>query len=401
MNLQASSDDIYGAAIWFTKTYGSVAAPTVVVDQVGMGGIAWMTYFGGALVSTASIGAYRDGATGAGVPGAMWINLVTADAVHHRRVDLRPLGAYFNKDLEDWDFSVGTDSTADAFLVDGGANTATFNVPLTVVGNIAATNLSGTNTGNVTLAGETYITIAGQVITAADINLATQVTGTLDSANIDQSLSIATLALSGAITQAADTDVNNVFGRSKVFAIATDYASFAHYDHASLSNYGFAQGPSTDGTFINTPTGGLITFRVNNAQIMRMDATGLGIGMTPVRTLDVTGTFGVTGVATLITGVNTPKVRSVTIASGTLAVTSADLWLNITPEGGADDTLDTITGGTLGQHLYITAVSNIITLIHFSGAGSFIINTAANKTMQWYQLFHFIHNGTYWFEVAS
>jgi hypothetical protein len=139
-------------------------------------------------------------------------------------------------------------------------------------------------------------------------------------------------------------------------------------------------------------------------KLVQITAAGLfGIGMTPVRTLDVSGTFGVTGAATLITGVITPKTRSVTISSDTIAVTSADFWLNVSPQSGTTDTIASITGGTAGQHLYITAVggSDVITLTHFSGAGSFVLNTAANKTVQWYQLFHFIHNGTYWFEVAS
>jgi hypothetical protein len=441
VNLQASSDDIYNAGLWFTKTYGTVAAPVVVADQVGMGGIAWMTYFGGALVSTASIGAYRDGATGAGVPGAMWVNLVTADAVHHRRVDLRPLGAYFNKDLEDWDFSVGTDLTADAFLVDAGAGagvgTVNINVPINLnsvvyvssanpgfvftESDAAANNkfwtmlINGGVFSHIVLSDDLlttapYLTVtrSGATITSVAIGgTAATVAGTLGVTGATTLSS--TVAITGAITQAADTDVNNVFGRVKLFAVAGDYAALAHYDHASLTNYGFAQGPSTDGTFINTPTGGMIYFKINNVEKMRMDATGLGIGMTPARTLDVTGTFGATGAATLgstlsvATGLITPKTRSVTIASDTFAVTSADFWLNVSPQSGTTDTIATITGGTAGQHLYITATggSDVITLTHFSGAGSFVLNTAANKTVQWYQLFHFIHNGTYWFEVAS
>lgn len=42
---------------------------------------------------------------------------------------------------------------------------------------------SGTNTGDVTLAGQSYLTLVGQQITAAQINLGTQVTGTLPIAN--------------------------------------------------------------------------------------------------------------------------------------------------------------------------------------------------------------------------
>lgn len=53
------------------------------------------------------------------------------------------------------------------------------------VGTVTGSNLSGTNTGNVTLAGLTYLSIVGQVITAAAINLATMVTGNLPVTNLN------------------------------------------------------------------------------------------------------------------------------------------------------------------------------------------------------------------------
>lgn len=63
-------------------------------------------------------------------------------------------------------------------------------------GNISATNLSGTNTGNVTLTGETYLTIAGQAITVSSVNVSgTQITGILKAASFP--------ALSGVITTSA------------------------------------------------------------------------------------------------------------------------------------------------------------------------------------------------------
>ena len=57
---------------------------------------------------------------------------------------------------------------------------------ITVAGTIAATGLSGSNTGDVTLAGSpNYITIAGQVITRSLVNLGSHVTGNLPVANLD------------------------------------------------------------------------------------------------------------------------------------------------------------------------------------------------------------------------
>ncbi len=57
---------------------------------------------------------------------------------------------------------------------------------LTVTGAVTGSNLSGTNTGNVTLAGENYLSLSGQQITAADVNLTSNVTGDLPFSNIDQ-----------------------------------------------------------------------------------------------------------------------------------------------------------------------------------------------------------------------
>jgi len=51
-------------------------------------------------------------------------------------------------------------------------------------GNVTGSNLSGTNTGNVTLLGENYLSLAGQAITAHPINLSgTNVTGEFSASN--------------------------------------------------------------------------------------------------------------------------------------------------------------------------------------------------------------------------
>ena len=43
------------------------------------------------------------------------------------------------------------------------------------------------------------------------------------------------LNITGSITQAADTDINNIFGRVRLGSYVTDYAYFSHYDHGSNS----------------------------------------------------------------------------------------------------------------------------------------------------------------------
>ncbi|MFZ1249619.1 MAG: hypothetical protein WAQ24_04860, partial [Candidatus Saccharimonadales bacterium] len=78
---------------------------------------------------------------------------------------------------------IGGTSTGDILLGGGSASTGctltNSSGALACTAAVTGSNLSGNNTGDVTLAGQTYLSIAGQVITANQINLTTNVTGTL------------------------------------------------------------------------------------------------------------------------------------------------------------------------------------------------------------------------------
>lgn len=71
------------------------------------------------------------------------------------------------------------------------------------------TTLEGTDHAAVTLAGETYLSLAGQQITAADVNLGSQVTGTLPITNGGTGQTTAAAAFNG-IKQPATTTVTGV-----------------------------------------------------------------------------------------------------------------------------------------------------------------------------------------------
>lgn len=79
--------------------------------------------------------------------------------------------------------SGGPITTSGSITLDLGAITPT---SVAATGTVTGSNLSGTNTGDVTLAGQNYLSIAGQVITANPVNLSgTHVTGNLPVANLN------------------------------------------------------------------------------------------------------------------------------------------------------------------------------------------------------------------------
>ncbi len=97
-------------------------------------------------------------------------------------------------------------STSGVFRLNNGADRFTVDAS----GNITANNLSSTNTGDVSLAGQTYLSIAGQVITANAINLGgTNVTGVLLGTNggtgVNNGAKTLTLGASLATTGTAST----------------------------------------------------------------------------------------------------------------------------------------------------------------------------------------------------
>jgi hypothetical protein len=91
---------------------------------------------------------------GGGIASAyLNVNQVDAAGVHHTRLQIRNSGFIINPNAEDWDTIIQTDGSATAFVMDGGLNTATFNVALTatagltVVGAVSVSGVSNLNGG--------------------------------------------------------------------------------------------------------------------------------------------------------------------------------------------------------------------------------------------------------------
>ena len=115
---------------------------------------------------------------------------------------------------------------------------------------------------------------------------------------------------------------------------------------------------SDTNTGIYFPAADTIAFTEGGVESMRIDSSGqVGIGMTPARKLDVTGTFGVTGAATFgNTGVTNGLINS---NDGLYFAIDADnddandnnnfLWLKDTATGSGGTTLMTLRAtGNLG-----------------------------------------------------
>jgi hypothetical protein len=110
--------------------------------------------------------------------------------------------------------------------------------------------------------------------------------------NVEQMRIDATrMTVTNGMRAAYDTDAASTFGRAAVGynGAATDEASFAHLDSNSGTAYALKQTTAGE-TTLNGATGTTMYFRLNNATLMELDATGLGIGnVTPTTLLDVNG----------------------------------------------------------------------------------------------------------------
>lgn len=114
-----------------------------------------------------------------------------------------------------------TGGTIDGTVIGSSVPAAGHFTTIAASSTISASNFSGSssgvNTGNVTLAGENYVTIAGQVVTAHSVDLSSQVTGRLTTSNLPSSglsTTIVTAALTGIGTQGSMTFTNGILTAS-------------------------------------------------------------------------------------------------------------------------------------------------------------------------------------------
>ena len=109
------------------------------------------------------------------------------------------------------------DGTAIGSTTPSTGDFSTLHATGTITGSNLTGSTSGVNTGNVTLTGDTYLTLSGQQITAHAVNLGTQVTGNLATTSLPTaglSVTITTAKLTGGGSNGSQTFTNGVLTAS-------------------------------------------------------------------------------------------------------------------------------------------------------------------------------------------
>lgn len=96
------------------------------------------------------------------------------------------------------------------------------------------------------------------------------------------------ITVTGTITQSADSDQANVFGRVRMDSRLTDNMCLSHYDHSGTGSYALAQNAS-GGVVVNAVTGQGGALAVNGAAIAIWTATSMAFGASSTDTITHTG----------------------------------------------------------------------------------------------------------------
>lgn len=135
-------------------------------------------------------------------------------------------------------------------------------------------NAANTKTLNLSVNNSALVGITTTIRTFANLGV-----NKAPSVALDVSGAIAgdsTLTLTSTITAASDMDSTHVIGRGKIFSGFSDSAMFAHFDHATSTNYGFRQA-STGDAVVNAPTGQIVHIRNNNNDITTFSVNGINL----------------------------------------------------------------------------------------------------------------------------
>ena len=177
------------------------------------------------------------------------------------------------------------------------------------------------------------------------------------------------------INQASPTamlDVNGTFNA----ALAATFGNTVTVAGTATAAKFIATGGTAAGNGMFLPDTNTLAFSTANTERLRIDAGGrVGIGMVPVRTLDITGSFGVTGAAD-VGGALT--VGGATVLGNTLTVAGAAAINNtlgvtglLTASGGINTTNLVASGtGSFGGTLGVTGATTLGDTLTVAGAST-------------------------------
>lgn len=140
---------------------------------------------------------------------------------------------------------------------------------------VSTTNAEGTAASFARSDHSHAITSSSNPGAAASLLASTAAGGlTLQSLNIG---TVGSISTAGVVSMADDVDTTHRFGRAFVgYVGGVDYAGFGHRDWSTPSTYAFLQGGSGDpNTYINAQTGYNVFHRINNNDVLQMNAQRL------------------------------------------------------------------------------------------------------------------------------
>ncbi|MFO0511756.1 MAG: beta strand repeat-containing protein, partial [Gammaproteobacteria bacterium] len=177
---------------------------------------------------------------------------------------------------------------------------------------------------------------------------------------------------------ATTLDVNGTFNA----ALAATFGNTVTVTGTTSAAKFIPTGGTAAGNGMFLPAANTLAFSTANTERLRIDANGLvGIGMVPVRTLDITGSFGVTGAAdvggALTVGGATALNNALTVAGASTINNTLGVTGLLTADGGISTTNLTATGtGSFGGTLGVGGATTLSDTLTVAGA------TRINNTLR-------------------